>query len=206
MEKDNSTNIGVDTYSGIRFNISVLWRNLFRYSVAMANEADRPVVTLLEAGTAAERLGVSASGLRRLAIIYETVFDELPRKPRSNNRLFPEEAVERLQAARALLQVEKYRTINEALEAIKYGLVAEDEIEASQAIKEPVPQALELLITEIQGLREDLKRAREDNAALQNQLLATARQLPSAEGVQEESVIVSIARRLDSLVKRFFRV
>jgi DNA-binding transcriptional MerR regulator len=172
----------------------------------MANEADRPVVTLLEAGTAAERLGVSASGLRRLAIIYETVFDELPRKPRSNNRLFPEEAVERLQAARALLQVEKYRTINEALEAIKYGLVAEDEIEASQAIKEPAPQALELLITEIQGLREDLKRTREDNAALQNQLLATARQLPSAEGVQEESVIVSIARRLDSLVKRFFRV
>jgi DNA-binding transcriptional MerR regulator len=172
----------------------------------MANEADRPVVTLLEAGTAAERLGVSASGLRRLAIIYETIFDELPRKPRSNNRLFPEEAVERLQAARALLQVEKYRTINEALEAIKYGLVAEDEIKASQAIKEPAPQALELLITEIQGLREDLKRTREDNAALQNQLLATARQLPSAEGVQEESVIVSIARRLDSLVKRFFRV
>jgi DNA-binding transcriptional MerR regulator len=171
----------------------------------MTDEANRPIVTLLEAGTAAERLGVSASGLRRLAIIYETVYEELPRKPRSNNRLFPEEAVERLQAARALLQVEKYRTINEALEAIKYGLVAEDEIEASQAIKEPAPQALELLITEIQGLREDLKRAREDNVALQNQLLATARQLPSAEDSNEDSMIVNAARQLNRLIKLFFR-
>jgi DNA-binding transcriptional MerR regulator len=171
----------------------------------MANEADRPLVTLLEAGMAAEQLGVSASGLRRLAIIYETVYEKLPRKPRSNNRLFPEEAVERLQAARALLQAEKFRTINEALEGIKYGLVAEDEIEASQANKEPAPQALELLIAEIQGLRKDLKQAREDNVALQNQLRATAKQLPNAESVQEESVIVSAAIRLDNLAKRFFR-
>jgi DNA-binding transcriptional MerR regulator len=172
----------------------------------MANEVDRPIVTLFEAGMAAEQLGVSASGLRRLAIIYETVYEELPRKPRSNNRLFPEEAVERLQAARGLLQAERYRTINEALEAIKYGLVAENEIEASQAIREPVPQALEVLVGEIQGLREDLKRAREDYAVLQSQLQATAKQLPNAEDVQEESVIVSAARQLDRLIKRVFRI
>ena len=171
----------------------------------MANETDRPVVTLFEAGMAAEQLGVSASGLRRLAIIYETVYGKLPRKPRSNNRLFPEEAVERLQVARALLQAEKYRTINEALEGIKYGLVAEDEIEASQANKEPAPQALELLIAEIQGLRKDLKQAREDNAALQSQLRATAKQLPNAKDSQEDGAIVGTAKRFDRLVKRFFR-
>jgi DNA-binding transcriptional MerR regulator len=183
----------------------MLWRLLFRYSVVMPNEANSPVVTLLEAGMAAERLGVSASGLRRLAIIYETVYEALPRKPRSNNRMFSEEAVERLQAARALLQAEKYRTINEALEAIKHGLVTEDEIEVLQPAKELPPQALEVLIAEIQGLREDLKVAREDNAALQSQLLATVKQLPSAEGLQEESAIVKAAKRLDRLLKRFFR-
>jgi DNA-binding transcriptional MerR regulator len=172
----------------------------------MADEVNRPVDIMLEAGAAAERLKVSASGLRRLAVIYESVYKELPRKLRSNNRLFPEEAVERLQAARGLLQAERYRTINEALEAIKYGLVAENEIEASQAIREPVPQALEVLVGEIQGLREDLKRAREDYAVLQSQLQATAKQLPNAEDVQEESVIVSAARQLDRLVKRVFRI
>lgn len=171
----------------------------------MPGEASIPTITLLEAGTAAGQLGVSASGLRRLAIIYETVFDELPRKPRSNNRLFPQEAVERLQAARGLLQAEKYRTISEALEALKYGLVAEDEIEVSQPVTQASLQALEVLIAEIQGLREDLKKSREDNASLQSQLVATVKQLPKPEDSQEDSPIVSAAKRLDRLLKRFFR-
>jgi hypothetical protein len=120
--------------------------------------------------------------------------------------LFPEEAVERLQAARGLLQAEKYRTINEALEAIKHGLVVDDEIDISRVTREPSPQALEVLIAEIKGLRDDLKTAREDNSALQNQLLATVRQLPGDGSVQHEGAIVDVARRLDKLLKRVFRI
>jgi DNA-binding transcriptional MerR regulator len=171
----------------------------------MSDEANNPVMTLIEAGMAAEQLEVSASGLRRLAIIYETVFDELPRKPRSHNRLFPQEAVERLRIARGLLQAAKYRTINEALEALKHGLVAENEIEVLQPTKTPSPQALEMLIAEIQGLREDLKVAKKDNAVLQGQLMATVKQLPKAKDPLEDGMIVDVARRLDRLVKKFFR-
>jgi dsDNA-binding SOS-regulon protein len=162
---------------------------------------DEPIVTLFEAGTAADRLGVSASGLRRLSLIYEEVYEGLPRKPKSNNRLWPEDAVIRLQAARMLLQTEKYRTIQEALVAIKNGLVDEAEIEAPQIISEPTQQALEVFIAELRDLREELAATREQNMTLQNQL---SKSLVSLEETEAESVAVRLARRFDRLMGQLF--
>ena len=49
-----------------------------------------------EAGAAAARLGVSPSGLRRYAAIYEELHGELPRKVNTKSRLYPAEALERV--------------------------------------------------------------------------------------------------------------
>jgi len=162
---------------------------------------DRPVVTLLEAGTAAERLGVSPSGLRRLSLIYEEVYESLPRKAKSNNRLWPEEAIGRLQTARALLQAERYRTIQEALEALKHGLVDEEDLEAHPKPLDSSQRGLEVLIGELRELREELAATREQNLALQSHLSKNLVSSPETD----EALIVRLARRIDALLKRVFR-
>ncbi len=50
----------------------------------------------------AARLGISVAGLRRLAVQYERTFGDLPRDERG--RLWPEDAVERLEAAHDLVR------------------------------------------------------------------------------------------------------
>lgn len=118
---------------------------------------------LLEAGAAAEQVGVSASGLRRLAPIYEQVHGELPRKPRSNNRLWPQAALERLTAARQLVEQERYRTISDALTALAHGLEPDDlqlEPRAARVSPDATQQALELLTLEVRELRQELSEIR----------------------------------------------
>jgi DNA-binding transcriptional MerR regulator len=160
----------------------------------------RPVVTLFEAGSAAERLGVSPSGLRRLAVIYEEVHGELPRRSKSNNRLWPEEALERLQAARRLLEQDRCKTIFEALEALERGVTPEnvsEDLETPQTVlRQPTEGALQVLIAEIQALRREVAELRQER-----QLEPPAK----VEKPQEESIIVSAAKRLDRLLKRLFR-
>ncbi len=118
---------------------------------------------LLEAGAAAEMVGVSASGLRRLAPLYEQVHGELPRKPRSNNRLWPQTAVERLQRARRLVEQERYRTISDALTAIARGVDDDDtELAPISARTNPdaTQQALAMLTAEVRELRRELAEIR----------------------------------------------
>ncbi len=118
---------------------------------------------LLEAGAAAEAVGVSASGLRRLAPLYEQVHGELPRKPRSNNRLWPQAALERLTAARQLVEQERYRTISDALTALARGLEPDDlqlEPRAARVSPDATQQALELLTLEVRELRRELSEIR----------------------------------------------
>ncbi len=118
---------------------------------------------LLEAGAAAEQVGVSASGLRRLAPLYEQIHGALPRKPRSNNRLWPQNAVERLQRARRLVELERSRTISDALTALARGVDDDDlELEPSAARVSPdsTQRALELLTLEVRELRRELSEIR----------------------------------------------
>lgn len=138
----------------------------------MSESGDKPVVVLLEPTTAAQRLGISASGLRRLAPIYESVFEELPRKGSGaeNKRayLWPEEAVERLQSARQLVELERYKTISDALSAIKRGVTVEtvdlEPADRQTILDKATQQTLELLLKEMTALRrevQELKQGRE---------------------------------------------
>jgi hypothetical protein len=122
---------------------------------------------------AAELLGVSASGLRRLAPIYESVFGELKRVGKGDedkrSREWPSEAIERLLTARRLTGRGKpYRTIEAALEAIRDGVETDtSEIDfggRQTGADVATSQALQVLIGEIQTLRlevQELKQGRE---------------------------------------------
>lgn len=153
---------------------------------------------MLEAGAAAEQVGVSASGLRRLAPLYEAVHGELPRKPKSHNRLWPQVAVERLQRARRLVEAERYRTISDALTALARGLKADDtEVAPTTARVSPdaTQQALAMLTAEVRQLRQEVTALR--------QLPPTKN--PPARGTdndQQHGLMVRAAIWLESLLRR----
>jgi len=63
----------------------------------------------------ASQLRVSASGLRRLAAIYESVHGPLP-KDAMGGRLWSTAAVARLQSAKALVDAGRVKSVREALE------------------------------------------------------------------------------------------
>lgn len=71
---------------------------------------------------AAEVLGVSASGLRRLASIYTKLYGELPRDPERSGptapRVWPAEAVGRLRKARQLVTTGRQQSIADALRVV----------------------------------------------------------------------------------------
>ena len=170
------------------------------------------VVTLYEPATAAEKLGVSASGLRRLAPIYEAVHDELPRSGKGREdkraRLWPHEAVERLRTARALLEAGRYTTIQAALEALRDGKVSNTDeltLEASQRGADvATQQALQVLLDEmralrgevaelrtIRGLLERLEATTQANQLVEPETAARVKQLDKAEVVARETAETS---------------
>ena len=71
-------------------------------------------------GDVATRLGVSSAGLRRLAVLYERVYGQLGRDPRQG-RVWPQEAVERLERARAKVRAGQAVSIEAALNSLTLG-------------------------------------------------------------------------------------
>jgi hypothetical protein len=133
------------------------------------SQVKEPVVTLLEPSAAAERLGVSASGLRRLAPIYEQVYEPLPRRGSGDKskraRLWSTESVERLKDARALVEQGRCKTILEALKALQAGVITTLEIEPvdrQQGLDVATQKTLEMLIREISALRDEVVELRKD--------------------------------------------
>lgn len=129
---------------------------------------------------AARLLEVSGSGLRRLAEIYAEVHGELPRddstKGERKARLWPAEALERLQAARALVQANRYPSIKEALEALEHGEVA------PEASPPAVPPADELrrrveALAELPGRLGELETRQSEALDLLRELLAKVERL-----------------------------
>lgn len=120
-------------------------------------------VVVFTAGQAAQQLEVSASGLRRLANAYESVFGDLPREPGTQARGYPEEAVERIRAARRGVEVGQYKSTQAALGALKRGVSvdagAEEAVQpdASQSVS---GQALRVLVAEMQAMRTEIERVR----------------------------------------------
>jgi hypothetical protein len=156
---------------------------------------------------AADLLGVSASGLRRLAPIYESVFGELKRVGKGDedkrSREWPSEAIDRLLTARRLTGRGKpYRTIEAALEAIRDGVETDttdiDFGSRQTGADMATGQALQVLIGEIQALRlevQELKQSRE--------LSQPAAEIENPVPVKEasHSLLVRFAIRLE----RFFK-
>ena len=96
------------------------------------------------------RLEVSASGLRRLAGIYERAIGPLPRDERG--RVWPEDAVEELERARALVRDQRAVSIEAALRG-QEGPAAEDAPDAVSLPDRSGPSAAEAILEELRALR-----------------------------------------------------
>lgn len=102
----------------------------------------------LSPGAVQERLEVKGAGLRRLATLYERVHGSLPRDQRQG-RLYPEEAVQRLEHARDDVRAGRYSNIESALR----GVVAVEGVEVQTESHEATQRNLEALTEEIRLLR-----------------------------------------------------
>lgn len=167
------------------------------------NEAEEVVVgPFTEPGEAARRLGVSPSGLRRLADAYEGVYGLLNRRGGTGARLFTEEALERLAQARALVEIGRYKSTTEALVALERGL--EPDLPADLAgtgrigAEAATGEALGVLLGELRSLRAEVERLRvvvEDKNPAQ---LSSNSPRPAAD----HGLIVRAALWLERLLKR----
>lgn len=112
-----------------------------------------------------DQLGVSPSGLRRLAGIYEAVYGDLP-KDAMGGRLWEPQAVARLKAAKALVEAGRVKSIREALERPENSVTNELE---TLPRKVDASEALMSVLEEIQTLKEQV-------AALQERQLEPPRE------------------------------
>ena len=112
----------------------------------------------------AGRLGVSASGLRRLAAIYEGVFGELP-KDAMGGRLWEAQAVARLEAAKMLVDAGRVKSVKDALKRPKDQVEAELE---TLPQKVDASEALALVLAELCDLREQVSALQQRQLAAPN--------------------------------------
>lgn len=134
------------------------------YRLTMSQPKDEGV--LLPPAEAMRVLGVSASGLRRYASIYETIHGPMPRDNQSR-RLWNHEAVDSLRAAKGLLEAGKVSSIEQALEGLQNVPQAMLE-EAANLSAKPADEALSRLLEklgsvdklehEVRLMREQLER------------------------------------------------
>lgn len=157
---------------------------------------DGVVQANFEPGDAAHRLGVSASGLRRLAAAFEEVHGDLPRKVGTKARLYPETALTKIAQARALVEAGRYKGNVEALDALKRGLEPGAPGELTASADQATPQAFALFAQEQHDMREDIRAMRRE--------LAELRGLPPAAAAteQEHGPLVRLALWLEGLVRR----
>jgi DNA-binding transcriptional MerR regulator len=132
--------------------------------VAVTERYEVDAVTYVEPGEAARRLGVSPSGLRRVASAYEEVHGPLNRRGGTGARLFTVEALERLAQARALVENGRYKSTVEALTGLEKGLEPETPIEMTghrpAALEAGTGEALAVLIAELRAVRDEVARLR----------------------------------------------
>lgn len=119
---------------------------------------------------AATRLGVSPSGLRRLATLWEQIYGPIrwEGEREGGGRVYPETVIAKLEAARALVQQGQSKSIQNALQALDSGTTP-----SLQGLARPgVPQddILLALLNEIRSMREELTQLRVENLEMKNQL------------------------------------
>lgn len=144
----------------------------------------------------ARALGVSPSGLRRLAEIYSRVCEELPRDPASRARSWPETAVTELAAARRLVAAKRAASIGEALQAIRGGEVslheADDRLEGSEQAERYLA-----LAADFRELRVESLALREALGELSRAISAVAGEVRAARGEVRERLGDSRSERFE---------
>lgn len=135
---------------------------------------------VMSPGEAARRLGVSPSGLRRLAGAYGAVYGDLPKDSSNTARVWPQEAVTRLERARALLAAGQARSIKDALLAVEAG--AAPPVEAAVALGQEgrMIEALGVVAARLEALQASNQRLEVEVGELRAEL-AAARALPASE-------------------------
>ncbi len=139
----------------------------------MSGEAE----VVLSPGDVARRLGVSPSGLRRLAVVYGEVYGELQKDAGGTSRVWPRDAVVRLQAARALMAAGRARSVRDALMAVEGGAAPLVEVAAAGG---DVVAALGVVATRLEAVLASNERLEAEVAALRSEVEAV-RALPASE-------------------------
>jgi DNA-binding transcriptional MerR regulator len=159
--------------------------------------ADAEVV--LSPGEAARQLGVSPSGLRRLAVEYGKVYGDLSKDSGGTSRLWSVEAVRRLEAARALLAAGQARSIKDALLAVEGG--ASPRVEVATAGGDVVA-ALGVVASRLEAVLESNRRLEAEVAALRREVaevkaLPGAAEAPAEGSTDADGPLVRMARWLE---------
>jgi DNA-binding transcriptional MerR regulator len=131
-------------------------------------------------GDVAKRLGVSPSGLRRLAGVYAQLYGELPKDSGGTSRQWPGEAVYRLEQARALMAAGQARSIRDALLAVESGVTPSADAALALGQEGRVVEALGVVAARLEALQESNARLEAEVAALRSEL-AEVRALPASE-------------------------
>jgi hypothetical protein len=166
----------------------------------MADNAE----VVMSPGDVARRLGVSPSGLRRLAGVYAQVHGELPKDSSGTSRRWPSEAVYRLEQARALMAAGQARSIKDALMAVEGGAAPPVEVAAAGG---EVVAALGVVATRLEAVLASNRRLEAEVEALRREV-ATSRALPEGEQGAEtvtgksSGVLVRVATWLERLLRR----
>lgn len=160
---------------------------------------------ILNPGDVARRLGVSSSGLRRLAAVYAEVYGPLQKDASGTSRLWPPEAVDRLERARALMAAGQARSIKDALLAADKGVLPRLEVAVQDG---RVAEALGVVAARLEAVQESNARLEREVEALRSEV-AEQRALPAPNtaatepggggGGGDDGVLVRIARRLERL-------
>ena len=136
-------------------------------------------------GDVATRLGVSSAGLRRLAVVYERVYGQLGRDPRQG-RVWPQEAVERLERARAMIRAGQAVSIEAALNSLTFGEPGADVVEPPALAQAPEEQdrdrALGAVVGELRALRLAVEEQNHRLHALEEENRQLRASLPPASG------------------------
>ncbi len=158
-------------------------------------------------GDVARRLGVSPSGLRRLAGVYAQVYGDLPKDSSGTSRRWPSEAVYRLEQARALMAAGQARSIKDALLAVEGGATPSTDAALALGQDGRVIEALGVVAARLEAVLESNRRLEAEVEALRREV-ATARALPEGEQGAEtvtgksSGVLVRVATWLERLLRR----
>jgi hypothetical protein len=160
---------------------------------------------VLSPGEAARVLGVSPSGLRRLAVVYGEVYGALQKDASQTSRVWPQEAVVRLQRARALMAAGQARSVRDALVAVEGGAAAPVEMAVSDG---RVEAALGVVATRLEAVLDSNQRLEAEVAALRSEVeglraLPASERSPAVEGggAGDDGLVVRAARWLEKLLR-----